>query len=177
MQNVAARAATRMVLESPGPSRAVAIKAAAGKKPDFGTYRERQPIPFYRAIGNGHAIAAWQAGTCPSARLEQRGAVRTANRRSAWVANFWSWVSKTGQPAKNDQARMPADSQHVPPAWGEKMHGGMNFLDGPAERFQRQAQDYLKLATEANDPEHQRLWYDLALDCLRIAATVREPAR
>jgi hypothetical protein len=57
------------------------------------------------------------------------------------------------------------------------MHGGMNLLDGPAERLQRQAEDYVKLAMEANDPIYRKLWHNLALDCLRIAATVRESAR
>jgi hypothetical protein len=57
------------------------------------------------------------------------------------------------------------------------MHGGANPLNGPGERFQRQAEDYLELAMEVNDPKHQRLWYHLALNCLRIAATVREPVK
>jgi hypothetical protein len=36
--------------------------------------------------------------------------------------------------------------------------------------FQKQAEDYLQRAAEAVDPQDQRLWLNLARDCLRIAA-------
>jgi hypothetical protein len=98
-----------------------------------------------------------------------------AAKSSARVVNIGLGVQNRTV-SENRSAENAADSQHVPPAWREQMHGGMNLLDGPAERFQRRAESYMELAMEVNDPEHQRLWYDLALDCLRIAATVRELA-
>jgi hypothetical protein len=54
------------------------------------------------------------------------------------------------------------------------MHGGFLVAGGLGERLQKRAEDYLELAAEAADPECTRLWHKLALDCLRIAAVLRE---
>jgi|HubBroStandDraft_6_1064221.scaffolds.fasta_scaffold2151319_2 hypothetical protein len=43
--------------------------------------------------------------------------------------------------------------------------------------FQKQADDYLQRAAEAVDPQDQRMWLNLARDCLRIAADAEELRR
>jgi hypothetical protein len=43
------------------------------------------------------------------------------------------------------------------------------------KRFQKQADDYLRRASEAVDLQEQRLWLDLARECLRLASDVRGP--
>ena len=60
---------------------------------------------------------------------------------------------------------------------GELMHGGMDVLDEPSRQLLKQAEDCLDRAMEAADSEYQRLWHTLALDCLRIAANIRESTR
>jgi hypothetical protein len=50
------------------------------------------------------------------------------------------------------------------------MHGGTDVSDRKREQLQTQAEVFLKRESEATDPEYQRLWRTLALDCLRFAA-------
>jgi hypothetical protein len=54
------------------------------------------------------------------------------------------------------------------------MHGGMLVAGDLGERLRERAQDCLEQAAAAADPECSRLWHKLALDCLRIAAAMRE---
>jgi hypothetical protein len=54
------------------------------------------------------------------------------------------------------------------------MHGGMEVLE-PSQQFERQGERYLSLATNEADPEYQRLWRILALEAVRIAASMRKP--
>jgi hypothetical protein len=51
----------------------------------------------------------------------------------------------------------------------------MLVAGGLDERLRERAEDCLKQAATA-DPECARLWHKLALDCLRIAAAMRESA-
>jgi hypothetical protein len=51
----------------------------------------------------------------------------------------------------------------------------MVVLDRPSERFQKQAEDYIKRA-ESNS-EDQEFWLALALECLRFAAAIRNLCR
>jgi hypothetical protein len=55
------------------------------------------------------------------------------------------------------------------------MHGGMDVLDRPSERFQNQAEDYIKRA-ETN-PGDRGFWLALALECLRYATRARDIGR
>jgi hypothetical protein len=43
------------------------------------------------------------------------------------------------------------------------------------KRFQKQADDYLRRASEAVDLQEQRLWFDLARECLRLASDAQKP--
>jgi hypothetical protein len=43
------------------------------------------------------------------------------------------------------------------------------------KHFQRRSDDYLRLSGETVDLGEQRLWLDLARECLRLASDAREP--
>jgi hypothetical protein len=49
------------------------------------------------------------------------------------------------------------------------MHGGIFVLE-PYNRFRLRAEEFINRAREESSTEEQRLWIDLALECLRLAA-------
>jgi hypothetical protein len=49
------------------------------------------------------------------------------------------------------------------------MHGGIFVLE-PHDRFRKRAEEFISRAREESNPEERRLWIDLALECLRLAA-------
>jgi hypothetical protein len=49
------------------------------------------------------------------------------------------------------------------------MHGGIFVLE-PYNRFRLRAEEFVNRAREESTSEERRLWLDLALECLRLAA-------
>jgi hypothetical protein len=49
------------------------------------------------------------------------------------------------------------------------MHGGVFVLE-PYDRFRLRAEEFVNRALEESDPQDRKLWFDLALECLRLAA-------
>jgi hypothetical protein len=84
-------------------------------------------------------------------------------------------LSKSRQLAANTASRLFDDFGAHAADWGNRMHGGMNVLDRPDERFEKQADDYIKRAE--SDSEDPQFWLSLALECLRYAAADRNRGR
>ena len=55
------------------------------------------------------------------------------------------------------------------------MHGRIFAVD-PYDRYRLRAQEFINRARAESNPQDRRLWLDLALECLRLAANAQSLA-
>jgi hypothetical protein len=88
-------------------------------------------------------------------------------RFSAYFAASLEWSKLTSQ-------RKKAMPEWLFVTLENSMHGGLS-LQAPRDRFRKQAEDYTDLASEESNPENRRIWFALALECLRLAEGTHIP--
>jgi hypothetical protein len=91
------------------------------------------------------------------------------------AGRFWLDCQKFNSLRKVPTVDYPTNSRHMPQIGEKRMHGGMNALDRPDERFEKQVDDYIRRAD--SNSEDREFWLTFALECLRYAAAGRNRGR
>jgi hypothetical protein len=82
-------------------------------------------------------------------------------------------VVKIDQPAKQHHAKQTSGVCRS--IEGAGMHGGI-FVGEPYDLFRTRAQEFIDRARDETNPQDRRLWLDLALECLGLAANAKSLA-